>query len=892
MSRIQMLNDQTVRRRLPHPVAAAWHRVALAQNDTDKVSRLLSCNEIFLRTLASLLLPDYLRGAAVSQVESAIRKLDRPSDGVWVEVNRELIRALGKRTEPRPFISEAASWYFTPDGKPGDAARSLDEVIRIRNEVAHGTAAVSTTQVRERANTLHNLMRSVLFSAGWLLGYRPFRILAMEPTRRGTFTGKLQFFVGLEEQTDPVSGEWDAFLVKEMVYLSDPAGTSILELAPCLQILPDPRTAQEHLFLFKAIPGMKHVVRVHDASGSELRKAVDSDEGEISFERWLASRETLDLYHEVKSTGAVFRLVSSSDPGESAGELGPRYEKLEELGRGGMAAVYRVRDLELGEEVALKVLCGDLADDELYRERFRREALDMRRVRHARIVPVTDIGLLPSGQPFLKMPVMHKGSLQEQITPGGRPESLVRTWMSDALEALDCVHRNGIVHRDIKPSNFLLDDDGHALLTDFGIALKSEDTRLTKTLEQMGTVAYMAPEQRTQRTVTAKADIYSLAIVLHELLTGQTPATPGKDIRTPLGELVRWMGSPEPDDRPQATEALAKLQQLERGMDPAPGPSPPSTRTRGRSSSKTPIPGTSRRRAKRAPDPSTSSDPPPAVSDTPSPVAAANLLLPATIEPPSVLEAIAVPVPRSDAVATTSRRFGPKAFAFTLLCTLFVVNYVETAIETRLRTAYGIGLETERFLGEAASWFERGLSFEQHDAASDVAVYGFSVVYFFAFPLLIIGAVIVFARQERPQGLLLVSISMAIDYAITLPFYILFPVPERWTFPDADAVLLSDLWTSTLIQAFRPISGLNNCFPSFHVSTTVVIVVCLHIYKVRFRRAAVPIGLAIILSTFGLGIHWVSDILAGAGVGVVSVWAGQRMIDRYRLLQQVRAGLV
>jgi membrane-associated phospholipid phosphatase len=228
------------------------------------------------------------------------------------------------------------------------------------------------------------------------------------------------------------------------------------------------------------------------------------------------------------------------------------------------------------------------------------------------------------------------------------------------------------------------------------------------------------------------------------------------------------------------------------------------------------------------------------------------------------------------ALLRVSRR--EKVAAAILLALLFLVNYAETAIETWLRVRYGVGADLEKNLGEAAQWFERGLSFEQHDATNMIAVYGFSAVYFFLFPLLALLTVAAFARRKDSRPLLMLATAAVADYLLTLPFYLLFPVPERWTFPDANAVLLSDLWTSSLIQAFRPFSGLNNCFPSFHVSTTVIIVCCLYRYRAAFRTAAVPAAIAILLSTFTLGIHWLPDILAGLAAGWLSFWLAEKLL--------------
>ncbi|MEJ2582293.1 MAG: phosphatase PAP2 family protein, partial [Acidobacteriota bacterium] len=108
------------------------------------------------------------------------------------------------------------------------------------------------------------------------------------------------------------------------------------------------------------------------------------------------------------------------------------------------------------------------------------------------------------------------------------------------------------------------------------------------------------------------------------------------------------------------------------------------------------------------------------------------------------------------------------------------------------------------------------------------------------------------------------------DYLVSLPFFLFFPVPEKWAYPESGAVLLSDLWAPGLIEFFRPISGLDNCFPSFHVSLTVVTVIMAFAYRLRYRWAALWLGVLITLSTSVLGIHWMTDIAAGLAAGVLA----------------------
>jgi membrane-associated phospholipid phosphatase len=126
------------------------------------------------------------------------------------------------------------------------------------------------------------------------------------------------------------------------------------------------------------------------------------------------------------------------------------------------------------------------------------------------------------------------------------------------------------------------------------------------------------------------------------------------------------------------------------------------------------------------------------------------------------------------------------------------------------------------------------------------------------------------ARAGR-QPFRIFALAVTADYAISLPFFLFFPVPERWAYPESGAILLSDLWAPELIEFFRPISGLDNCFPSFHVSLTVVMVALAFLYRLRYRWSAFWLGLLIILSTSILGIHWLTDIVAGLATGILAV---------------------
>jgi membrane-associated phospholipid phosphatase len=218
-----------------------------------------------------------------------------------------------------------------------------------------------------------------------------------------------------------------------------------------------------------------------------------------------------------------------------------------------------------------------------------------------------------------------------------------------------------------------------------------------------------------------------------------------------------------------------------------------------------------------------------------------------------------------------------KAKVTLLLVMVFLVNYMETGIETWLMSKYGIGAKSGHLITVAFQQFENNYTFDNHDATSLLAVYGYSISYFFVLPVLGLLVAVSLAITKTLSSFRVFGMAVCLDYLLSLSFFLFFPVPERWTNPDSGAILLSDEWSSELIKAIRPISGLDNSFPSFHVSLTVVIILTCFLFKIRFRTTALVLGSTIILSTFILGIHWAPDILAGLALGVLSVFLARRL---------------
>ena len=230
--------------------------------------------------------------------------------------------------------------------------------------------------------------------------------------------------------------------------------------------------------------------------------------------------------------------------------LDGRYEIVAPIAEGGMGAVFRARRLMLGDEVALKIMRPDFGAEPAARERFLRESRACAQLRHPNIVSIFDFNLDASGHPFLVMELLNGPSLRQQLADRG-PLSIAE--LQDVLVpicgALHLAHARGVLHRDLKPANIVAHDFEGGVrvhkVVDFGLASVRESTdatRLTGDHQFIGTLAYAAPEQLTSGATDARADIYSLGVVVFELLTGRVPF-PGEDA---MGIVTAHLMTPPP----------------------------------------------------------------------------------------------------------------------------------------------------------------------------------------------------------------------------------------------------------------------------------------------------------------------------------------------------------
>lgn len=227
---------------------------------------------------------------------------------------------------------------------------------------------------------------------------------------------------------------------------------------------------------------------------------------------------------------------------ELIGKTLGQYTILEEAGRGGMATVYLAKQTSMNRNVAIKVLPPHFLHDPSFLERFKREVEVISHLEHPHILPIYDYGEA-EGMPYIAMRFLGGGSMAQMIRRGVPDlEELIRP-MRQISQALDYAHMQGIIHRDLKPGNIMLDEAGNAYLSDFGIA-RVMGSDLTGSAI-IGTPAYMSPEQANGTQIDGRSDIYSLGVVLFELITGREPY----QAETPMALLLKHLNEPMPPAR-------------------------------------------------------------------------------------------------------------------------------------------------------------------------------------------------------------------------------------------------------------------------------------------------------------------------------------------------------
>src|SRR5216110_1076738 len=231
----------------------------------------------------------------------------------------------------------------------------------------------------------------------------------------------------------------------------------------------------------------------------------------------------LDLSHTTPVAAVRDQPVDATEQDLVREQLKDEYEIIEELGRGGMAIVFRAREKQLERDVAIKVLPFSLAFDKEFVERFQREARTAAKLEHPSIIPIYRVG--KSGRVIYFVMKFLRGKPLSAVlgTRGALPVPEIKRTLIEVGRALAYAHKKEIVLRDIKPDNIMFDEHGHAVVTDFGIAKAASGGKLTGTGMSIGTPHYMSPEQAKAQSLDGRSDIYSLGVVGYQCLTGSVP---------------------------------------------------------------------------------------------------------------------------------------------------------------------------------------------------------------------------------------------------------------------------------------------------------------------------------------------------------------------------------
>ncbi len=252
---------------------------------------------------------------------------------------------------------------------------------------------------------------------------------------------------------------------------------------------------------------------------------------------------------------------------ETGAIIGGRYRLDSIIGYGGMTTVYRAFDLRLNRFVALKVLHHYLADSPEFVQRFRRESEVLTKLRHPGIVQIYEVGEA-DGQLYMALEYVDGGSLADKIRSGPLPIDAAVEIVRQIGSALAYVHKHGIVHRDLKPSNILFARDGRVLLSDLGSGIRPGESPLTQTGTIVGTPVYMSPEQAQGGRLDARSDIFSLGVVLYQLVTGQMPFAANRPRETLLS-IVHDPPPPVHKFRPDVSSYLEAVILRALAKDPA-----------------------------------------------------------------------------------------------------------------------------------------------------------------------------------------------------------------------------------------------------------------------------------------------------------------------------------
>ena len=555
--------------RLPYPVAFA----GLSANRKVQTNIVFAAAERVIQFMLWTVLIDILDVEWPSPVERSFRcgidsskGLEKISLGTYVSMLHHAVSV--HNGKPDRILPSLQEWWTREKSR-------FDDLVRERNEAVHHAVLIDTPP-----EAVKRRLSELVSEATWL---REMQLLSIDECEAidGCLQTQATRWRGASPTLDPIclveSRLPIAFAIsKGRVYLASADG-SRWSLQPFMRVEP-------HGFL---------VTRdIRNTNGNLRFACVDDTAKEEQIERPIPDTTSNAGWRELSWTeffqsrqaySRSWRMILANphedwmicerqiDGVRADAVLGERYKLTQLLGGGGFAAVWAAVELSTGVSRAIKIPLPHVIASSKEMKRFRHEYAQLRRLGDKRcrrlIGPVEELRFRSGGDTVfaIVMPVMESTVADElkKTTERGEPipQRDLDRWTMQALEALADLHAEEVVHRDIKPSNLLIDNAGDIVVGDFGVAREtSRESARTRSGVTRGSTAYMAPEQRARPDeVDGRADVYALAMTMHQAATGALSESPGKEMDGYFGELLRAMGAHDPADRPHAADALERL---------------------------------------------------------------------------------------------------------------------------------------------------------------------------------------------------------------------------------------------------------------------------------------------------------------------------------------------
>jgi serine/threonine-protein kinase len=530
---------QAIENKFPYFVARSFYQLRGTDNWLAQIPQLANVLGVTLEHLAILAFAEYLAcdirdNSINSKLNEAFKK--PISHGTWAGLLREMLTFLDARSQEM-FIPELRQLYFLSDPKQG--ANSLkgisDELVQLRNDLLKRSAESLPTYEKYRRfkSRLIEFLQAIAFVKDY-----PLVSVVNTTTQGGIKTHACRLHLGFHDTFEQVALQCNLDLEHSWVAMLNPREGRLLYLYPFYSIseCQEAGCGSLHLFRFERIDK----ARIEYVSTGGHRRRDEAAGAHLA--RMLQMAGGVPLHQRADYLCIEFSEVWH--PLSIGQRIDKKYEIVEHLRRGGMADVYKVKDLRAGIHRALKLLPFQFLSDRVMIQRFRQESMQAREFDHPNITRMLDYGEDVADH-YLVMELADgwkTSGAQLALDVGmlAKPldEMTSISIVKQACEGLDYIHNKNIIHRDIKPGNLLLFQGGRVKLTDFGIARSLQAMKLTITGLTVGTPEYMSPEQADgKRELAPASDIYSLGIVLYELLTGQSPFKRDSALATAVAHL-------------------------------------------------------------------------------------------------------------------------------------------------------------------------------------------------------------------------------------------------------------------------------------------------------------------------------------------------------------------